>query len=695
MNVKLILEGLNCANCAGKIERYSNEIEGVEARLNFTTKELSLDIQGDSEEVIKKVKKIVKELEPDVEVKLKNSKEKNIKKKSNFKEELKKPKNVQVIIGIAFFISGLLYSTLKPVGLILFIIAYILIGRDVVTKAFKNLLGGRVFDENFLMTIATLGAFVIGEYPEAVAVMLFYKVGEAMQGIAVNKSRSSIADLMDINPEFANIFISGIEKKVSPEKVKVGDIIIIKPGEKIPLDGIIIEGKSSLNTVALTGESIPRDVFENDKVLSGFINQTGVLKVKVEKEFGESTVSKILDLVENASSKKSKAENFITKFARYYTPVVVLIAFLMCLVPPFITGEEFSVWIYKGLSFLVVSCPCALVISIPLSYFGGIGGASRKGILVKGANYLDVLKDVDTVVFDKTGTLTKGNFKVTNVKAYGKYSEKEVLMYCAYGESSSNHPIAKSILEHFKEDINKEKVKSYKEISGKGISAKIDGQDVLLGNSKLMKDNNIEFIEQESIGTNIYIAINNEFAGCIVISDEIKEDAISGINKIKSIGIKETVMLTGDNKEVANNIAGKLKIDSVYADLLPQNKVEIFEEICKNKKAAFVGDGINDAPVLARADVGIAMGGLGSDAAIEAADVVIMTDEISKISEAVKISKFTFKIVIENIVLALGIKLIVLALVTIGLSTMWEAVFADVGVTLLAVLNSMRVLKLK
>ena len=695
MNVKLILEGLNCANCAGKIERYSNEIEGVEARLNFTTKELSLEIKGNKDEVIEKVKKIVKELEPDVEVKLKGNKKDSKSKKVSFKEELMKPKNVQALIGIVFFIGGLLYSTLKPVGLILFIIAYILIGRDVVTKAFKNLLGGRVFDENFLMAIATLGAFAIGEYPEAVAVMLFYKVGEAMQGIAVNKSRNSIADLMDIKPEYANIFISGIEKKVSPEEVKVGDIIIIKPGEKVPLDGIIIEGKSTLNTVALTGESIPRDVFENDKVLSGFINQTGVLKVKVEKEFGESTVSKILDLVENASSKKSKAENFITKFARYYTPAVVLIAFLMCIIPPFITGDEFSTWIYKGLSFLVVSCPWALVISIPLSYFGGIGGASKKGILVKGANYLDVLKDIDTVVFDKTGTLTKGNFKVTSVKPYGNYSEKEVLMYCAYGESNSNHPIAKSILEHYSEDIDKERVKSYTEISGKGISAKIDGQDVLLGNAKLMKDNNIEFIPEESIGTNIYVAINNKFAGCITISDEIKEDAISGIDKIKSIGIKETVMLTGDNKEVAYKISEKLKIDSVYADLLPQNKVEIFEEICKNKKAAFVGDGINDAPTLARADVGIAMGGLGSDAAIEAADVVIMTDEINKISEAVKISKFTFKIVIQNIALALGIKLVVLALVTIGLSTMWEAVFADVGVTLLAVLNSMRVLKLK
>ncbi|MEG0371905.1 MAG: heavy metal translocating P-type ATPase, partial [Clostridium sp.] len=472
------------------------------------------------------------------------------------------------------------------------------------------------------------------------------------------------------------------------------DTIIIRPGEKIPLDGIVIEGGGSVDTTALTGESIPRDVNESDRVLSGFINKTGLLKVKVEKEFSESTVSKILDLVENASNKKAKAENFITKFAKYYTPIVVGIAALLAIIPPVIFAEDFSTWIYRGLVFLVVSCPCALVISIPLSYFGGIGGASKKGILIKGSNYLDALKDIEVIVFDKTGTLTKGNFKVAKIQTSNGFNEEEVLRYCAYAESNSNHPIALSIIHEYKESIDNTIIENYTEIPGKGINAKVNGKIILAGNTKLMNENNIEYDNSiEIVGTAIFIAIDSIFAGYIVISDEIKEDTILGIKEIKSIGIKETIMLTGDNREIANNIAQQIGIDCVYSELLPQNKVEIFETISKNKKAAFVGDGINDAPVLARADVGIAMGGLGSDAAIEASDVVIMTDEITKVAEAIKIAKLTSRIVMQNIVLALGVKVIVLSLGTIGIATMWEAVFADVGVTLLAVLNSMRVLK--
>ncbi|MEG2338603.1 MAG: heavy metal translocating P-type ATPase [Clostridium sp.] len=694
-NIKLILEGLHCAGCASKIEALVNDMDSVEATLNFTTKELSVNLKGDSNKVITDIKKIVKDLEPDVIVSLRDENRGAllVSNKKSFIEVIKKPKNIKAIIGIGFFIGAQLYSSVEVIAFPLFLIAYILIGQDVLLKAIKNIFKGRVFDENFLMTIATVGAFLIGEYPEAVAVMLFYKLGEAAQDMAVNRSRNSIASLMDIRPDYANLISGGVERKVEPQKVKVNDIILVKPGEKIPLDGMIIEGFASVDTTALTGESIPRDVSYGDKVLSGFINKDGLIKVRVQKEFKNSTVAKILDLVENASSKKAKAENFITKFARYYTPVVVLIALAIALIVPTVTGQSYETWIYRGLIFLVVSCPCALVISIPLSYFGGIGGASKKGILVKGSNYLDALKDIDMIVFDKTGTLTKGIFKVTDVVPRNGFDTDEILRLCAYAESNSNHPISKSIVEYFGHVIDKNIVENYAEISGKGIKCTVKGKEILAGNKKLLEDNNVHIGEIDFVGTAVLVAISGKFAGYILINDEIKEDTIDGIKSIKDMGIKETTMLTGDNKKVADKIAKDIGIDHVYAELLPQNKVEIFEKISKGRRAAFVGDGINDAPVLARADVGIAMGGLGSDAAIEAADIVIMTDEISKVAEAIKISKLTSNIVMQNIILALAVKGLVLALGTVGLATMWEAVFADVGVTLLAVLNSMRVLK--
>ncbi|MEF9952156.1 MAG: heavy metal translocating P-type ATPase [Clostridium sp.] len=694
-NIKLILDGLHCAGCASKIETLVNELEGVEGNLNFTTKELSVFYIGNRDKVIDSIKKIVKDLEPDVVVSLRDENKSPLLTSSrvSFMEEIKKPKNIKAIIGIGFFIAAMLYSGVKYLEIGLFIVAYLLIGQDVLLKAVNNIFKGRIFDENFLMTIATLGAFAIGEYPEAVAVMLFYKVGEAAQDMAVSKSRNSIASLMDIRPDYANLLSAGIEKKVDPYKVKVNDIIIVKPGEKIPLDGVVVEGFSSVDTTALTGESMLRDVEDGDKVLSGFINKSGLIKVRVEKEFKSSTVAKILDLVENASNKKAKAENFITKFAKYYTPAVVFIAAFIALGVPTIMSADYETWIYRGLIFLVVSCPCALVISIPLSYFGGIGGASKKGILVKGSNYLDALKDIDTIVFDKTGTLTKGVFKVTDIVPHNGFDTDEILRLCAYAESNSNHPISKSIVEYFGHFIDKNIVENYTEISGKGVSCTVKGRKLLVGNRKLLDDNNIPVGEIDVLGTVVLIGIDNKFAGYILISDELKDDTISALKDIKSLGIKETIMLTGDNKKAADKIASSIGIDKVYSELLPQDKVEKFESICSGKKAAFVGDGINDAPVLARADVGIAMGGLGSDAAIEAADIVIMTDEISKVAEAIKISRLTSSIVMQNIALALSVKALVLVLGTIGMATMWEAVFADVGVTLLAVLNSMRVLK--
>jgi Cd2+/Zn2+-exporting ATPase len=549
------------------------------------------------------------------------------------------------------------------------------------------------------MSVATIGAFAIQEFPEAVAVMLFYQIGELFQDYAVDKSRKSISDLMDLRPDYANVLRNGKEEKIDPDGVKIDEIIIVKPGEKVPLDGVIIEGNSFIDTKGLTGEPKPRRVAESNEILSGCINLEGILKIRVKKEYDESTVSKILELVENASSKKSKSEKFITKFAKYYTPIVVIIAIFLALIPPLIIkNATFSDWLYRALSFLVVSCPCALVISIPLSFFGGIGGASKNGILIKGSNYLEALSNLETVVFDKTGTLTEGVFKVQKINSIG-ISEEELLQIAAYAEWYSNHPIAKSVKQEYSKNVEEVKIKNVKEITGKGILASIDEKQVLIGNEKLMQEYNINYEKSKEVGTILYIAIDNVFSGTILISDKIKDDSVKCIELIKTNGIKQTIMLTGDKKEIAENISKKLGIDKVHSELLPDEKVKKMEELLKNKtqnkKIAFVGDGINDAPVLALADIGIAMGGLGSDSAIEAADIVIMTDEPSKISIAIKISKKTMKIVRENIIFAITIKIIVLILSALGIATMWEAVFADVGVAIIAILNSLRMLNKK
>lgn len=606
----------------------------------------------------------------------------------------------RIIIGAAVLATAVLLSLNNEwLQIALFIISYIIVGGDVVKRAVKNIFKGQVFDENFLMSIATIGAFFIGEYPEGVAVMLFYQVGELFQSYAVGKSRKSIASLMDIRPDYANVKKGDELVKVDPDEVQIGDIIVIKAGEKIPLDGKVIEGSSMIDTSALTGESVPRKVEVGSDILSGCININGVITVEVTKEFGESTVSKILDLVENASSKKSNSEQFITKFARYYTPVVVIIAVFLAIIPPLvIDGATFSDWIYRALAFLVVSCPCALVISIPLSFFGGIGGASKKGVLVKGSNYLEALAETEIVVFDKTGTLTKGVFNVQEIHPEG-VSKEELLELTAHAESYSNHPISLSLKRAYSKEIDNERILDVEEISGHGVIATVDGKKVMAGNIKLMKMMDIPYFKGELIGTIVHVAVNNKYIGYIVIADEVKEDSAQAIKELKAANIKQTVMLTGDNKSIGSKVAKELGLDKVYAELLPADKVEKLEELFSQKskkgKLAFVGDGINDAPVLARADIGIAMGGLGSDAAIEAADVVIMTDEPSKIATTMKISKKTLKISHQNIVFAIGIKIIVLILSAFGITTMWAAIFADVGVTIIAVLNAFRALNVK
>lgn len=602
----------------------------------------------------------------------------------------------KIIIALILFILGLIINVDNIwINNTLFILSYILVGYDILKKAFRNITRGKVFDENFLMAVATIGAFFVGELEEAVAVMLFYQIGEVFQSYAVNKSRKSIASLMDIRPDYANLLIGKEIKEVSPEDVEIGSFILVKPGEKIPIDGIVIDGDSSLDTKALTGEVIPKDVLVGDEVLSGCINLNGLLKIKTTKNFSNSTVSKILDLVENASSRKSKSENFISKFAKYYTPIVVIIALLLATAVPFFTDKNYSSWIYRALSFLVVSCPCALVISIPLSFFSGIGSASKKGILIKGSNYLELLSKVSTVVFDKTGTLTKGVFKVQKINAIG-ISKDKLLSFATTAEAFSTHPIANALKEEYKEDIDLSKVIKHEELAGFGIHAKIQEDDVLVGNDKLLTKEKIKFDKSDDIGTIIYVAVNKEFKGYIVISDEIKEDTYKAINLLKKSGIKKTVMLTGDKKEVGESVSSKLKLDSCYTELLPQDKVCKVEELMSQNdtlgKLAFVGDGINDAPVLALADIGIAMGGVGSDSAIEAADIVIMTDEISKIPSAIKLSKKTMLIVKENIIFAIAVKILVLLLTALGVSSMWQAVFADVGVSVIAILNSLRVL---
>ncbi|MFT8312762.1 MAG: HAD-IC family P-type ATPase [Clostridium sp.] len=759
MNAKkreLILEGLCCANCAAKIENKSKNILGVSsANIDFVSKKLTLEIENENEiiRILEEAKSIVKKIEPDV--KIIDTSITNINTEADEEDNFsKKIKFVALAVGIILYIVTFFLADSSNVKIIFSIAAYLLIGAEVLIKSFKNIIRGEVFDENFLMSIASIGALAIKQYPEGIAVMLFYQIGETFQDMAVDRSRRSITKLMDIKPEFANLQVNDDFKKVHPEDVNIGDIILIKPGEKVPLDGTIIKGASMVDTSDLTGESLPREVNVGSTVLGGFINNNGVLTVKVTKGFGESAVSKILELVQNASSKKAQTENFITKFARYYTPIVTLSAVLLAVVPTFvIPGTHFSQWLYRALVFLVVSCPCALVISIPLGFFGGIGGASRKGILIKGSNYLEALYNVKTVVFDKTGTLTKGVFTVTEVNSRNNITEDELLKYAALAESYSNHPIAKSILKAYEDKNGKlEKVHNndipackmrakcqniipntinlkksnnsstdkiskaifkpckhknstnrdtlkYSELAGYGIKAIIKGKNILAGNAKLMKNENIAYEDVNAIGTIIHIAIDNVYAGYIVISDELKNDSASAIKALKNLGMKKTVMLTGDTSSVAAEIGNRLGIDKVYSELLPNEKVEKFEMLYSMKtpkeKILYVGDGVNDAPVLARADVGVAMGGLGSDAAIEASDVVIMTDEPSKIVTAIKVARKTQYIVWQNIIFALGIKVVILVLGALGFANMWEAVFGDVGVALIAVLNSMRALNVK
>ena len=612
---------------------------------------------------------------------------------------MKKKKEVIIIISAVLFAIALFVRMTQNLQLILMLVVYILLGKDTVLKAVKNVEKGDFFDENFLMTVATLGAIMIGEYPEAVAVMLFYEVGELFQGYAINKSRKSIADMMDIKPEYANVIRDNKSIKVDPDEVQIDETIEIKPGERVPLDAIIIKGETTLDTSALTGESLPVEVREGATILSGCININSLILAKVTKEYFDSTVNKVLDLVENAAAKKSTSERLITRFAKIYTPIVISLAVLLAILPPIISGEyNFRLWIFRALSFLVVSCPCAFVISVPLSFFSGIGAASKAGILIKGGNYLEILSKVDTVVFDKTGTLTKGVFNVQKVVVIDKsIKEDEFISLVAMAESGSNHPISKSIQKYYNREIDKTSINSIKEISGKGIEALVNNMKIFVGNEKLVNVPSDLIIDD--IGTILYVEIDNKFTGYIVISDEIKKDASKAIKGLKDVGVKKSIMLTGDIEKVGNKVGEELGLDEIYTNLLPQDKVSKFEEIIENKKSkgnvAFVGDGINDAPVLARADVGIAMGAMGSDAAIEAADVVIMTDEPSKIVTAIKSSKKTMKIAMQNIALAFGVKAIALILSALGIADMWMAVFADTGVTILAVLNSFRALKIE
>jgi len=618
-------------------------------------------------------------------------------------EDLNKRKIIQLISGIILFAAGLVLKKVFPdevtYHFAAFGFSYLILGGEVVWQALKNITKGQIFDENFLMSVATIGAFAIGDFPEGVAVMLFYQIGEYFQDAAVQKSKKSITSLMDIRPDYANLKRGNDIEKVAPDTVKIGEIILIRPGEKVPLDGLVTDGDSMLDTSALTGESVPRSVKPGESVLAGCINQSGVLTVEVTREFGESTVARIIDLVENASSKKAPSENFITTFSRYYTPVVVGLALLLAVIPPLFFGGIWTEWINRGLIFLVISCPCALVISIPLGFFGGIGAASKRGILIKGSNYLEALNSLDTVVFDKTGTLTKGVFEVRGLYPAGETTKEHLLEYAAKAESFSNHPIARSIMKAYGGEIEKDALRDYEEISGHGIRVTSDEAVILAGNDKLMKRENIDFQQNDDIGTKVYVAVNGIFAGAIVIADEIKADSRRAIARLKEAGVRKTVMLTGDNVQIAEAIANELGLSEVHAQLLPDQKVEQVEILDKSKpakgKLAFVGDGINDAPVLARADIGIAMGGLGSDAAIEAADVVLMTDEPTKLVEAIAIARKTKRIVWQNIAFALGVKGIILLFGAFGIATMWEAVFADVGVSLIAILNAMRVLRTK
>lgn len=710
MDNKILLKGLTCPHCSGVIEREVGELPYVKSSsFSLVTQVLTLDADDiDEKTLLADVERITHSHEPDVEVLLHEHTHEAVQKESchecghsHGEEEDDKKRFLKIGIGALVFAVGIIFLKLLQfpiyVYLPILVVAYVILGADVLLRAVKNILHGRVFDENFLMALSTVGAFIIGEYPEAVAVMLFYQIGEFFQDMAVDKSRRSIADLMDIRPDSANVKRDNGVITVSPDEVRVGDVIVVRPGEKIPLDGEVVSGEALLDTRALTGESVPRKAAVGDTVLSGCINENGLLEIHVTKASHESTVSKILGMVENAASKKAPAENFITTFARYYTPIVVVMALIISIVPPLVLGDTFANWIYRGFVFLVISCPCALVISIPLTFFGGIGAASTKGILIKGSNYLEALNSVDTIVFDKTGTLTKGVFEVTSLNPADGYTQDQLLFLAACAEHYSNHPIAKSIVSDNKKKIEESALSEYTEIPGRGVRVVASGHSVFAGNEKLMSDNGITYTVNSDTGTKVYVAADGEFIGSILISDQVKADSEKAMPALKSVGIKNLIMLTGDDKAVAENVAHKLKLDTYYAELLPGDKVERLEEIIAAEKdggkVAFVGDGINDAPVLARADVGVAMGALGSDAAIEAADVVLMTDEPAKLVDAVLVAKKTKKIVMQNIVFAIGVKVVLLILGAFGIAGMWAAIFGDVGVMVIAVLNAMRALK--
>lgn len=692
-----LLKGLDCPHCSAEIEREVGLLPKVTAStVNLMKQTLTVNTDSDIRGLKKQIETVVHSHEPKVEVL-----EYTVEAEDSETDGDGKGTVLRLILGGIIFAVGIVLGEILKmhlaVELALLITAYIILGGDVVLKAVKNIIKGRVFDENFLMSLSSIGAFCIGEYPEAVAVMLFYQVGEYFQEMAVRRSRKSISDLMDIKPDFAVVLRGGEFVTLPPEEVEIGEAIVIKPGERIPLDGVVIKGESNLETKALTGESVPRAVKAGDEVLSGCINISGVLSVRVTKTYGDSTVAKIIDLVENASNRKAPTENFITAFARYYTPAVVILAALLAVISPLLFGGEWVDWIRRGMVFLVVSCPCALVISIPLTFFGGIGAASKHGVLVKGGNFLEALNNVTTVVFDKTGTLTKGEFSVREILPAQGFTKEVLLEYAAAAESLSNHPIAKSVINAYGSDPEGENITDYKEISGYGISAAVGGKKILAGNTKLMESENIKYDICEKTGTKVYVAADGIFIGCIVIADEIKADSKRAIEKLKAAGVEKTVMLTGDDEKIARDVAEELGIDECYAGLLPDGKVKKLEQIDSRKpkgsKLIFAGDGINDAPVLALADIGIAMGGVGSDAAIEAADVVLMTDEPSKIADALAVAKATRKIVVQNIVIALGIKGIFLLLGALGLAGMWEAVFGDVGVALIAVFNAMRIMR--
>lgn len=697
MKQEYVLDGLDCSNCAQKIENGVKGIKGIDGcAVNFAASTLTVSADGKEEQwVTDKVEKKVKSIDPHVTVRQKH------KKKSADDGYRKRMVNMLIRMAAAVILGAAAYFVHSgTVEFLLFFVSYLIIGGDIVIRAVKNISHGQVFDEHFLMALATIGAFLIQQYPEGVAVMLFYQIGELFQGAAVSRSRKSISALMDIRPDYANVKTENGIELVSPEDVQIGDIIVVNPGESIPLDGKVIQGSAMVDTSALTGESVPRKAAEGQEVMSGFINQNGVLHIEVTKGYQESAVSKILDLVQNASSRKARTENFITKFAKYYTPAVVIIAVLLAFVPPLmISGAALSDWVYRALIFLVISCPCALVVSIPLGFFGGIGAASKAGVLVKGSNYLEALNQVKYAVFDKTGTLTKGSFEVTEIKPAEGFTKDRLLEAAAYAELHSQHPIAESVRKAYGKMLSSDAIESYEEISGHGIIAKVNGTDILAGNKKLMEREQIEGVLDENAGTIVHVAVDQRYAGAIVIADEVKEDAAQAMADLKSLGIKQTVMLTGDAKQTGEAVGKQLGIDDVYAELLPQDKVARVEaleaKLLPNEKLIFVGDGINDTPVLARADIGAAMGGFGSDAAVEAADVVLMTDQPSKVAEAIRIAKRTRRIVWQNISFALGVKAIFLILGAFGIATMWEAVFSDVGVTLLAVANAMRVMRIK